>query len=62
MPTFSLKDARAGFSNLLDDASRGEFVTITRHGKPVAAPINFPAGCTAIGLSWSAAGEGSAQS
>ncbi len=37
MPTISLKDAKAGFSSLVDAAIKGEFVTITRHGKPVAA-------------------------
>jgi len=33
----NLKDAKAGFSGLIDKALKGEFVTITRHGKPVAA-------------------------
>jgi prevent-host-death family protein len=44
MSTFSLKDAKAGFSSLIDDAIRGEFVTITRHGKPVAALVSVAAG------------------
>lgn len=39
MSTVSLKDAKAGFSSLVDDVVRGEFVTITRHGKPVAALV-----------------------
>ena len=43
MSTFSLKDAKAGFSSLVDDAFRGEFVTITRHGKPVAALVSVAA-------------------
>ena len=37
MLTISLKDAKAGFSHLVDEAIKGEFVTITGHGKPVAA-------------------------
>jgi prevent-host-death family protein len=41
--TISLKDAKAGFSNLVDGAIRGEFVTITRHGKPVAALVSVEA-------------------
>ncbi len=43
MLTISLKDAKAGFSNLVDGAARGEFVTITRHGKPVAALVSVEA-------------------
>ncbi|MFL5289047.1 MAG: type II toxin-antitoxin system Phd/YefM family antitoxin [Rhodopila sp.] len=39
MPTVSLKDAKAGFSSLVDEAVKGAFVTITRHGKPVAALV-----------------------
>jgi prevent-host-death family protein len=41
--TISLKDAKAGFSNLVDGAIKGEFVTITRHGKPVAALVSVEA-------------------
>lgn len=37
--TISPKDARAGFSALIDKALKGEVVTITRHGKPVAALV-----------------------
>jgi prevent-host-death family protein len=44
MLTIPLKDAKAGFSNLVDGAIRGEFVTITRHGKPVAALVSVEAG------------------
>ena len=39
MSTISLKDAKSGFSGLVDKAFKGEFVTITRHGKPVAALV-----------------------
>ena len=39
MLTLNLKDAKAGFSGLVDKALKGEFVTITRHGKPVAALV-----------------------
>jgi prevent-host-death family protein len=44
MRTVTLKDAKAGFSNLVDAAVKGEFVTITRHGKPVAALMSVEAG------------------
>jgi prevent-host-death family protein len=43
MLTITLKDAKAGFSNLVDEAIKGEFVTITRHGKPVAALVSIEA-------------------
>lgn len=43
MATISLKDAKAGFSDLVDEALKGEFVTITRHGKPVAALVSVEA-------------------
>jgi prevent-host-death family protein len=43
MSTINLKDAKAGFSNLVDRALDGEFVTITRHGKPVAALVSSEA-------------------
>ncbi len=35
MLAISLKDAKADFSSLVDSVIRGEFVTITRRGKPV---------------------------
>ncbi len=35
--TINLKDAKAGFSSLVDGAIRGEFATITRHGKGATA-------------------------
>lgn len=43
MATISLKDAKAGFSALVDKASAGEFVTITRHGKPTAVLVSVDA-------------------
>ncbi len=43
MLTISLRDAKAGFSNLVDEAVKGEIVTITRHGKPVAALVSVEA-------------------
>lgn len=43
MSTVSLKDAKAGFSAYVDEALKGEFVTITRHGKPVAALVPLEA-------------------
>jgi len=43
MLTISLRDAKAGFSSLVDAVIRGEIVTITRHGKPVAALVSVDA-------------------
>ena len=43
MSTVSLKDAKAGLSSYVDDAIAGEFVTITRHGKPVAVIVPLAA-------------------
>lgn len=43
MSIVSLKDAKAGLSSYVDDAIKGEFVTITRHGKPVAALVPIAA-------------------
>ncbi|UVC07204.1 type II toxin-antitoxin system prevent-host-death family antitoxin [Rhizobium sp. TH2] len=43
MSRVSLKDARAGLSVLIDQASKGEFVTITRHGKPAAVLVGIEA-------------------
>jgi prevent-host-death family protein len=43
MSQVSLKDAKAGFSALVDEAMKVEFVTITRHGKPVAALVSIEA-------------------
>jgi prevent-host-death family protein len=43
MKAVSLKEAKAGFSSFVDEAMKGEFVTITRHGKPVAALVSLEA-------------------
>jgi len=43
MSTVSLKDAKAGLSSYVDEAIKGSFVTITRHGKPVAALVPLEA-------------------
>jgi prevent-host-death family protein len=43
MSTVNLREAKAGFSNLVDQAIKGEIVTITRHGKPVAALVSIEA-------------------
>lgn len=43
MSTVNLKDAKTRFSGLVDDAIKGEFVTITRHGKPAAVLVSVEA-------------------
>lgn len=43
MSSASVKDAKAGFAALVDEAARGEFVTITRHGKPAAVLVSVEA-------------------
>ena len=43
MSIVSLKDVKTGLSSYVDDAVSGEFVTITRHGKPVAAIVPLAA-------------------
>ena len=40
MTTISLKDAKASFSHVVDQAAAGEFVTITRHGRPAAVLVS----------------------
>ena len=40
MATISLKDAKASFSHVVDQAAAGEFVTITRHGRPAAVLVS----------------------
>lgn len=35
MPSYSIANAKAQLSRLIDETLRGETVTITRHGKPV---------------------------
>jgi prevent-host-death family protein len=41
--TVNVKDARTGLSGLVDAAMKGEFVAITRHGKPVAVLVSVAA-------------------
>jgi prevent-host-death family protein len=43
MSTVSLKNAKAGFSALVDEAMKGNIVTITRNGKLVAALVSLEA-------------------
>ncbi|MGC4002187.1 MAG: type II toxin-antitoxin system Phd/YefM family antitoxin [Pirellulales bacterium] len=43
MSTVTLRDAKSGFSAFVDEAMKGEIVTITRHGKPVAALVSIEA-------------------
>jgi prevent-host-death family protein len=43
MPTVDLEDAKAGVSGLVDVATKGEFVTISRHGKPAAVLVSVEA-------------------
>ena len=43
MPNISLKDAKSGFSSVVDEAIKGKIMTITRHGKPVAAVVSLEA-------------------
>lgn len=43
MSSVSVAEAKAGFAGLVDDAASGEFVTITRHGKPAAVLVSVEA-------------------
>lgn len=43
MPSVSVAEAKAGFASLVDEAANGEFVTITRHGKPAAVLVSVAA-------------------
>ena len=43
MSTASVKDAKAGFAALVDEAASGEFITITRPGKPAAVLVSVEA-------------------
>ncbi|WP_324613748.1 type II toxin-antitoxin system Phd/YefM family antitoxin [Rhizobium mongolense] len=45
--TVSLKDAKASFSHMIDQAAAGEFVTITRHGRAAAVLVSVGAAETA---------------
>lgn len=40
MSSVGVKEAGALLSGLVDDAASGEFVTITRHGKPAAVLVS----------------------
>lgn len=42
MPTVGAYEAKAHLSALLDRVERGERVTITRHGRPVALLVPVP--------------------
>ncbi|QPB22392.1 type II toxin-antitoxin system Phd/YefM family antitoxin [Rhizobium sp. 007] len=43
MSTISVAEAKSGFAGLVDEAANGEFVTITRHGKPAAVLVSVEA-------------------
>lgn len=43
MSSMSVAEAKAGFATLIDEAAKGEFVTITRHGKPAAVLVSVEA-------------------
>ncbi len=43
MSVVSLKDAKADFSAYVEEAANGEFVTVTRHGKPAAVIVSVEA-------------------
>lgn len=43
MSTMSVAEAKAGFASLVDEAANGDFVTITRHGKPAAVLVSVEA-------------------
>ncbi|UWU15360.1 type II toxin-antitoxin system Phd/YefM family antitoxin [Rhizobium sullae] len=43
MSTISVAEAKAGFAALVDEAANGDFVTITRHGKPAAVLVSVEA-------------------
>ena len=43
MRIINLKEAKASLSGVVDSVMKGEFVTVTRHGKPVAALVPIEA-------------------
>lgn len=43
MSNVSLKDAEAGLSRIVDRAAGGEFVTVTRDGRPAAVVVSVEA-------------------
>lgn len=44
MKTMQIRDAKAHFSEILETAGKGEPVTITRHGNPVAMVVSIDDG------------------
>ncbi|MCZ8181236.1 MAG: type II toxin-antitoxin system prevent-host-death family antitoxin [Rhizobium sp.] len=48
MSSIGVKEAKAGLSGLVDDAASGEFVTITKHGKPAAVLVSVEAARRAL--------------
>ena len=57
MPSYPIAKAKEQLSRLVDEALKGETVTITRHGKPVAelrpsAPVDAPKRMTKADLEW----------
>ena len=45
MANYGVAEAKNKFTHLLDRVEKGERITITRHGKPIAellAPVNLP--------------------
>ena len=48
MKSVSLRDAKAGMSGLIDEVTKGETVTITRHGKPAAVLVSVEAAETLL--------------
>lgn len=43
MASIDVKEAESGLSGLVDCAASGEFITITRHGKPEAVLVSVEA-------------------
>ena len=43
MSTVTVNDAKAGLAGLVEEAMKGEIITITRHGKPAAAIVRIEA-------------------
>jgi prevent-host-death family protein len=43
-----LRDAKAGFSAVVDQAAKGEATVVTRHGTPVAVVLGFPEGAPPV--------------
>jgi len=56
---FSVREAKAQFSAALSAAERGERVTVTRHGKPIAEIVPYVADVNRV--DWARAAEVRAQ-